>query len=269
MPDGTKGPWVRELPQTLDLLDFAREARERVGIDRLEICQMHMKSSSPEYVEQLRAALAGSTLIGVPIDVGNISAADPAYRDDDLRETEAWIDVAAALGAPMVRVNANGAPPFAHEPICDLAGTIASLRRLVAYGSGRGVKVLIENHGGITEDPATVVRLAEESGCGVCVDVGNFEPALSRQRRDASFEGVDWEPLYAAIRQVAPYATVVHAKTARFGADGRHQGWDVVRGLRITRDAGFDGDVSIEYGGGVDAWENVALTKKGVEEAYR
>src|SRR5688500_4774128 len=88
LPDGSKGPWVRDLPHTLDVLDFPGEAKRRLGVDRVEICQMHMLSRDDAYVDRLAGALrdAGSTLVCMPIDVGNISAADPAYRAEDLRE---------------------------------------------------------------------------------------------------------------------------------------------------------------------------------------
>jgi sugar phosphate isomerase/epimerase len=271
-PDGRRGPWVRELPHTLDLLDFPAQAKRRLGVDRVEICQMHLPSRDDAYLEELSGALrrAGSTLVCMPIDVGNISAADPAYREDDLHETEAWIDAAARLGAPAVRVNTNGPPPMAHEPIGTLEETAASLRRLLRYGAERGVAVLIENHGGITADPEAIARLVEMVGHDLktIVDVGNFEPALSHQRHDADFAGLDFEPLYRAIARVMPHAALVHAKSVRFGPDGRHAGWDLHRALGIAREAGFRGDVSIEYGGRVDPWENALRTRRVIEEVF-
>ena len=269
---GRKVPWVREWPQTLSLLEFPAQAKRRLGVDRLEICQMHLPSREPGYLDELSDAIAsaGATLVGMPIDVGNVSAADPRHRDEDCREIEEWIDVAARLGASMVRVNANGAPPFADEPIAGLDATAASFRRLADHGAREGVGVLVENHGGITADPATIVRLIEMVGpdLKVCVDVGNFEPALSRLQHDADFTGLDFEPLYEGIATIAPYAGILHAKTVRFEPDGGHAGWDVVRALRIARDAGYLGDVSIEYGGGVEPWENAALTKRAIDQAF-
>ncbi|HEY3108246.1 MAG TPA: sugar phosphate isomerase/epimerase [Chloroflexota bacterium] len=268
---GRKVPWVRDNPQTLTLLDVPAEARRRLGVDRLEICQMHVASREGPYLDALARALdeAGASVVNLPIDVGNISAADPRWRDEDCAEIEGWIDVAARLGAPMVRVNANGAPPFADEPIAGLDATIASLRRLVGRAAARGLRVLIENHGGISRDPETILALLDAvDGLGLALDVGNFEPALSAQGGQAPLEGLDPAPLYAAIRRVAPRATMVHAKTERFDAAGRHLGWDVVAALRIVREAGFAGDVSIEYGGGGDAWANAALTRRAVEEAF-
>ena len=86
---------------------------------------MHLPARDDAYLDRLAGALrdAGVTVACFPIDVGNISALDPAHRADDLREVEGWIDVAARLGSPRARVNANGAPPFAHEPIAPLEAT--------------------------------------------------------------------------------------------------------------------------------------------------
>jgi sugar phosphate isomerase/epimerase len=272
-PDGQKAPFTIDLPQTMTLLEFPRAARERLGLQAVEICQFQIPEHTPEYVAALKTALAeaGVELLNMPIDVGNISDPNPAYREEDLQEIEGWMRVAADLGARMVRVNASsGMPGTPHAP---LEVTVESLRRLGQTANELGLKLLTENHGGITTDPEMVVQIIEASGAGLLLDIGNFEPHLSITM--ATLTGadlpaeVDVTPIYAALARLAPYAALVHAKTHGFDADGRPQYLDVARALQVVRDAGYRGAISLEYEGNAgDPWENTARTRALVEQVF-
>ena len=270
--NGKKVPSSFQFPgagaPTLELLDFPRLARERAGVSQVEICQMHIPMRDPEYLGQLKLALqeAGVELLSMPIDVGNISVADESHREDDLAEIESWIDVAADLGARMVRTNASA--PMSQEALAPIDATITSYKRLTAHASKHGLQMTVENHGGITTDPEVVVRLAESvPGLRVCLDVGNFAPVMGL--REPPKERLDIAPLLDGIRRVAPYAAIVHAKTTRFDEQGRHPDWDAEAALRAVKESGYDGPISIEYGGGgPDEWTNVLRTKEMVERVF-
>jgi sugar phosphate isomerase/epimerase len=205
-------------------------------------------------------------MIAMPIDVGNISVANPEHREHDLAEIESWIDVAADLGAKMVRTNASA--PMSQEPLAPIETTIASYQRLTAYAAKRDLQMTVENHGGITADPEVVVRLAQAvPGLRVCLDVGNFAPVMGL--REPPKEPLDIAPLLAGIRRCTPYAAILHAKTTHFDENGRHLGWDPEVALRAAKDAGYAGPVSIEYGGGgPDEWTNVLRTKELVHRVF-
>lgn len=274
-PDGQKQPFVWDQPQTMSLLEFPQQVREQLGLDAIEICQFHLPERTPEYIDQLKQAMAeaGVRLINMPIDVGNISDANETYREEDLAEIESWMRVAAELGSRMVRVNASA--PLSGAELAPLEVTIASFRRLAATAESLGLQLLLENHGGITLDPEVIVAIAEAVGpdhLKILVDIGNFEPLISRQM--AIMQGqqppeVDPEPLYASIARIAPYAGLTHAKTHEFDEQGRPLHLDVVRALRVVRDAGFTGPISIEYEGDTgDPWESTRRTKALVEQAF-
>ncbi|TAK25004.1 MAG: sugar phosphate isomerase/epimerase [Chloroflexota bacterium] len=270
---GNRVPWVWEQPKTLDVMDFPAEARRQLGVSRLEICQMHLESQDPAYLDRLTAAVsaAGATIVNVPIDVGNISAADARIRGEDLAEIESWIDAAARIGAGGVRVNTNGPPPMAGEPVGGLDVTIDSYKRLADRCDRHGITLHVENHGGISSDVDKLIQLIESVGpdrLRLCLDVGNYEPVISAQ--SAVFHGEPWphidpSPLYDAVTRTAKYTGVLHAKTMKFDEQGNHLGWDVGRALKIVADSGFTGDISIEYGGGVDEWENCRRTRALIE----
>jgi sugar phosphate isomerase/epimerase len=260
-------------PATLSLLDLPGQVRERLGLDAIEICQFHLPARTPAYLRDLRRALddAGIALVNVPIDVGNISDANADHRAEDLAQIEGWMRAAAELGSANVRVNASG--PMSHDALAPIETTIESYRRLAATAKSLGLGLLIENHGGITADPEVIVRLVESvEGLRTLVDVYNFEPLLGAAMarfRGESVPDPDPEPVYAQIARIAPYAGMVHAKTHEFDAEGRPIGLDVARALRVVKDAGYAGPVSIEYEGSTgDPWENTLRTKRIVESVF-
>jgi len=129
-PDGQPSSFVWEQPQTMTLLEFPRAVREHLGLTAVEICQFHIPERTPGYIAALKQALrdADMQLLNMPIDVGNISDANAAYRAEDLAEIEQWMQVAADLGARMVRVNASA--PLSAGPPAPLEVTIDSYHRL-------------------------------------------------------------------------------------------------------------------------------------------
>lgn len=275
-PDGLKAPFSMDLPQTMELLEFPRAARERLGLGAVEICQFQIPERTPAYLAALKGALAAADveLLNMPIDVGNISDPHPEHREEDLAEIEGWMRVAADLGARMVRVNASAGMPGA--PVAPLDVTLASLRRLGRTAQALGLRLLTENHGGITTDPEVVAQIMEETGgdgVRLLLDIGNFEPLLSVQM--AAFMGtpppaeVDVTPIYAAVARLTPYAALVHAKTHGFDEAGQPLHLDVTRALRAARDAGYQGPLSLEYEGSEgDPWEQTGRTLALVREVF-
>jgi hypothetical protein len=100
-PDGKKQEFVWDQPQTMTLLEFPGAVKEQLGLSVVEICQFHLPERTPAYRAELKQALraADVRLLSMPIDVGNISDADPVHREEDLREIESWMGVAAETTA--------------------------------------------------------------------------------------------------------------------------------------------------------------------------
>ncbi len=273
-PDGAKKDvsWGDQ-PATLSLLDLPAQVKTKLGLDAVEICQFHIPERTSTYLRDLKRALdaAGMAVVNMPIDVGNISDANAAHRDEDLAEIEAWMHAAAELGSSNVRVNASG--PMSHDALAPLETTIESYRRLARTARSLGLGLPIENHGGITADPEVIVRLVESvEGLRTLVDIHNFEPLLGAgmaRFRGETVPDPDPEPVYPQIARIAPFAGMVHAKTHDFDAQGRPIGLDVVRALRIVKESGYAGPVSIEYEGSTgDPWEQTLRTKRIVEGVF-
>jgi sugar phosphate isomerase/epimerase len=272
-PDGTKQPFVWDLPQTITLLEFPGLVRKKLGLSMVEICQFHIPERTPAYVAQLKQALAQAEvqLLNMPIDVGNISDANAEFREEDLNEIEAWMHIAAELGAHMVRVNASA--PMSGAALAPIDVTIVSYQRLAKTAQKLGLQLLVENHGGITTDPEVVVQLVESvAGLKVLADIGNFEPLISAQMARMQGQEVqinDYSSAYTGIARIAPYAGLVHAKTHDFDAHGEPVGLDVRRSLGIIHATGYQGPFSLEYeGDNGDPWQHTRRTHELVEEVF-
>lgn len=277
-PDGSLAAFRPNMPglsfpeASISILDLPGLVRKELGFDTLEICQFHIPENTPSYLERLKEALgeAGVGLANMPVDIGNISDTNPAYREEDLARIEEWFRAAATLGSAMVRVNASG---FGGT-VAPLEVTVESYRRLGEAAAALGMQLLIENHGGITDDPEVIVRLVEAVGPSrlkVLLDVANFP--LLRDIRTAVREGrepdTDVEIVYRQIERLAPYAGFVHVKTGEFEIPWKPAFFDVARALRATRATGYAGTVSIESVSATgDVWENARQLKSVVAEVF-
>lgn len=228
----------------ISLVDFIRIARERYNIGQVELCQMHFESRKTSYLNTIKEALAHYSVraITMPIDVGNISNLDSNQRAEDIKLIMQWIDAAAYLGIPAVRVN-SGRQPTGQE---NLQVTIDSYRTLVSYGKMINAKILMENHGGISADPTNIIKIIQGVNSNwfrLLPDFGNFDPSIR----------------YEGVRQMLPYAAVIHVKTMELNAEGRETAYDLDLCMDMTFRSGFSGPLSIEYGGAGDQYE--AITK--------
>ena len=256
-PDGRKVLRViGSASPTMDLLDLPGLVRQELGIDCLEICQFHLPEKTPAYIDELRAALveSGMSLVDMPIDVGNIADPDKDHRKQDEAEIEEWIEVAAALGSRMVRVNVGPVLPV-DGPLASLRTIIDGLRTLADSAHRHGLQMVLENHGGVTAEPSACVRIIQEVGphrLSALADTGNFDPVraevLEAERECREYRDVeDQKAALDGLALIAPYTALVHAKCHGFWPDGRSKVYDFDRALRVLRDSGYSGPVSVEY----------------------
>ena len=142
--------------------------------------------------------------------------------------------------------------------------------KVTEYAAAAGIGTMTENHGFFSQDSERVEKLINTTGhpnFGAHVDIGNFLCA-------------DEEPVNAVSR-MAPYARHVHCKDFHFkpGTDAVPSGgWFFTRGgnmlrgailghgsvkvgqcIRILKNAGYDGFVSIEFEGMEDNLTGIGL----------
>ena len=271
----------------LDPLDFPAKTKKDFGIEGLDYCSMFFadkakdtqfltelkKRSADNGCYNLRIMVDGEGVLGDPNATERIKAIEKHYK---------WIDAAALLGCPMIRVNVEG------EGKPDEVAKAAedSLAKLIEYGSKSKVDVIVENHVGISCNGdwlAGVMKSLNNKHCGTLADFGNF--CINRTKPEAQTidaymktKCLEEYDRYKGITELMPYAKGVHAKTHLFDADGNDTETDFNKMFSIIKKSGFTGWVSIEYEGGLfkmyapeskylDDDAGVLATKKLVERA--
>lgn len=221
----------------LALLDFPAVARDEFGFDAVELNSPFFAARDRAYLAELRAraADAGVALLGIAIDhAGDLAGLEPDERAAAVQAHVAWLDIAATLGCTFVRANLGGRDTM--DEAAALHAGIASFTALARAGGERGILVTIENHGGLTAQPAAMTGVFDAVASphlGALVDFGNFPP----------------EARYASLERIAPYARAAHAKFHDFDATGEPIGIDIARCVAILRGAGYSGTWGLEFEG--------------------
>lgn len=274
--------WTKKL----DPLDFAAKSKEQ-GIAGLDYCSMFFadKAKDTTYLNDLkkRAADNGSYNLRIMVDgEGVLGDLNESARLKAVENHYKWMDAAATLGCPMIRVNVEGDGD--KDAVAKAA--VDSLGRLIEYGHKQNIDVIVENHVGISCNAgwlAGVMKQVNSPHCGTLADFGNF--CINRTKPETNdiagymkTRCLEEYDRYKGITELMPFAKGVHAKTHLFDASGNDTETDFYKMFKIIKDSGFKGWVSIEYEGGLfkmykpdspylGDYEGVTATKKLVEKA--
>ncbi len=197
------------------------------------------------------AFLRGVALSGTA--VGNTFTHPPGpKRDSESALVKEWVDHAAVIGTPHIRVFAGEPQKTSKEEAKKLC--IEALEECCDYAGKKGIMLGVENHGGIignATDLLDIMRAVKSPWCGVNLDSGNF-------RTDDPYQD------FAAC---APYAVNVQWKADVTPRGGQKQPADLKRIVKILRDANYQGYVALEYEAAEDPWTAVPRLMKEMREA--
>ena len=155
-------------------------------------------------------------------------------RQAQLKLCRDWIDHAAIMGAPVIRIFAGRVPKGGtEEEALDLC--VAGINESLDYAAKKGVLLALENHGGITATPeqllSIVDRVQDSKWFGVNYDSGNFRT----------------EDPYGDLEKIAPFAVNAQIKVALKTPDNQHKKADLKRMVEILRAANYRGYIVLEY----------------------
>jgi sugar phosphate isomerase/epimerase len=177
-----------------------------------------------------RAFVLGLDISGTGVRT-HFASADRAKRARDVEHVKEWVEVAARLGAPVLRVFA-GAHPDGHSWDEVAAWMVADLKTCVEHGKKHGVLIGIQNHNDFLKtgkQTVKVVQMVDSEWFGVVVDTGSFATP---------------DP-YQDIALVAPFAVNWQIKTHMPGPRGKVK-TDFRRIAQIARAAKYRGYLPIE-----------------------
>ena len=260
-------------------LDEIPAIAAKMGFDAVEFVDFEMPQDNVlEYAAMLkkRCQEAGVTIACYAVG-GNMLADD---FEASIAQYKAHVDVAAAMGAPLLRHD------LAHGPVPErgirtyedaLPILVKGVRAVADYAQSKGIRTTTENHGYFSQDSQRVEKLVSavaHPNFGLLVDMGNFMCA------DESSD--------VSVGRVASLAFHVHAKDFFFkkGMPIKGQGWFNTRGgnslrgtilghgvvpvaqcLGILKRAGYDGIVSVEFEGLEPVMEAVEMSAQNLKDA--
>jgi sugar phosphate isomerase/epimerase len=166
--------------------------------------------------------------------VGNDFCHGPGEaRDRQIASVRRWVEHAAALGAPVIRIFSGSRRPTQSEAEAHRLA-VAGIEQCCEYAGKHGVTLALENHGGLTSTVEGMLKLIHDvksSALGVNMDTGNFHST----------------DVYADLERIAPYSVNVQVKVAVRSAGGRKQPADYARIAKILKRAGYRGYVALEF----------------------
>ena len=180
---------------------------------------------------------------------------DPARRKSDVELVKKWTDVAARLGAPVLRIFSGNAKeiPVAYYREAVTAWVVEAIRECTTYAASRGVLVVLQNHADFIQTAdqlLDIVRRVDSEWLAVNLDIGSFKQG---------------DP-YAQIAQAAPVAATWQIKEKLF-VNGQETETDLNRIMQIVREAGYRGYLPIETLGKGDPRQKVPVFYEKVKQA--
>jgi sugar phosphate isomerase/epimerase len=186
-----------------------------------------------------RAFDAGVDISGTGVR-NNFTTADKSVRAAGVQHIKQWVEVAAKLGAPVLRVFADTqmkdqtwqtvAPGCTRDQVEEWIA--ADVRECAEHGKKFGVIVGVQNHGDFLktgDDHLSLIKRVNSEWCGPIVDTGYYKT----------------EDPYKDMAAVAPYAVNWQIKESPFGVNSDVR-TDLVKLLTLIRRAGYRGYLPIE-----------------------
>jgi sugar phosphate isomerase/epimerase len=196
---------------------------------------------------QLGVAISGT---GVRNDFTQI---DKTARTKEIEFVKRWIEVAAKLGAPVIRIFAG--PSLPEKPSWEaIADWITEdIKTCVEYSKKHGVIVAVQNHNDFikTADQAIdIIKRVNSEWFGLVLDTGSF---------------VTNEP-YSEIAKAVPYAVNWQIKE-KINYNGKTENMDLVKLFRIIHTSTYRGYLPIETLGEGDPFVIIPPFLKQVRDA--
>jgi sugar phosphate isomerase/epimerase len=196
---------------------------------------------------RLHRLRSGTRLICWSID-SDLTANEGPDRQKQKAYLAGAIETAVFLGAPLIRLTLGGEKNdhVAYDRAVELMSSVLPVAIV------RNVKFAIENHGGLSNDPALLAEFVQHFHSpylGVCLDFGNFEGDRM-----------------IGMQTLAPHAIHVHAKSREFNTAGEEKHIDYRMCLSALKSAGYTGVISIEYEGDGDPADGIQRTRELIEK---
>ena len=225
-------------------LDFAEIARKDFGLNGIELVNTLFESPTEKYLQKLNknASDNGVTMVLIMVDAegDGCSPTKEERRQFEINHRK-WIDIARYLGCKAIRTNCRGADTNSKEEA--LKWSTETYQMIMEYAVPANISVLIENHGGISNDPDWTISLFK------AVDNLYFGSYPDWRKPEADFDNVNY------LTKMLPYAR---------GMSYRNQPTEelTAKMIKLVKDSGYRGWYGIESKGREEIIKGIGLLKK-------
>jgi L-ribulose-5-phosphate 3-epimerase len=225
-------------------LDFPAVARKDFGLNGIEFVNTLFEVPTEGYLRRLMKNAEDNNVTMVLIMVDDEGDGCSPTREER-RQFEInhrkWIDIAHFLGCHAIRTNCRG--PKGVDKAEALKYAAETYQMMMEYAVPAKIKVLIENHGGISDDADWMVSLMKE------VDSLYFGSYPDWRQPSDTFDNVRY------LEKMLPYAG---------GMSYRNQPTEelTAKMIRLSKDSGYRGWYGIESSGREAIKQGIGLLKK-------
>jgi len=225
-------------------LDFPRIAREDFNLNGIEFVNTLFEVPTEGYLKQLKQNSAdfGVQMVLIMVDdEGDGCAHTKQGRKEFEIFHRKWVDIAHYLGCQAVRTNCRGPQNADKEEA--LKWATESYTMLLNYAKPADIKILIENHGGVSNDPDWMIQLMKK------VDDPDFGTYPDWREPGTEFDNVDY------LQKVLPYAK---------GMSYRNQPTEELTAnmIRLCKEGGYKGWYGIESKGREEIYKGIQFLTK-------
>jgi L-ribulose-5-phosphate 3-epimerase len=225
-------------------LDFPKIAREDFGLNGIEFVNTLFEVPTEGYLKNLKtnAATHGVTMVLIMVDDEGDGASDTkeGRKQFDVNHRK-WVDIAHYLGCHAIRTNCRA--PKDADPDEALKWATESYQMLLDYSKTSGIKIVIENHGGVSDDGDWMVSLMKSVDNPL---LGTYPDWRSPGKE---FDNVTY------LEKTLPYA---------MGMSYRNQPAEelTAKMIKMSKNSGYTGWYGIESSGREAVQQGIGLLKK-------
>jgi sugar phosphate isomerase/epimerase len=180
---------------------------------------------------------------------------DPKIREAHVNTVKAWIEVAAKLGAPVLRIFTGQQYPDEAQRPRYTEMVIEHIQQCISKAKAYGVVLAIQNHHDFirtSEEAIGILKTVNSPWLGLVLDIG-------------SYRGPD---PFSDIERSIPYAVNWQIKEKMY-VNGQEQVTDLKKLFRMIKSSSYRGYLPIETLGAGDPFQKVPVFLQSVKTALR
>lgn len=225
-------------------LDFPRIARKDFGLNGIEFVNTLFEVPTEGYLKKLKQNATDHevTMVLIMIDDEGDGCADTKEERKQFElNHRKWVDIAHYLGCHAVRTNCRGPENVDKKEALKWAAETYNM--LLEYAKPAKIAIVIENHGGVSNDPDWMVSLMKE------VNNPNFGTYPDWRRPADDFDN------YTYLQKTLPYAK---------GMSYRNQPTEelTAKMIKLSHNSDYRGWYGIESGGREEIKKGIGLLRK-------